>query len=137
MKLTKDQVIGLYHELPTPADPGGTVDRKATARLVEFLCAGGVNGLVPVGGTGEYAALLPAERRTMVEVTVDAAAGRVPVVAGVLAPGLKESVQAPKDFAAPAALAALPVTPYSLTPTPEAIPHSFHPLAQPVPLPRI
>ena len=46
MKLTKDQLIGLYPALPTPTDSSGTVDRKATARLVEFLCAAGVNGLL-------------------------------------------------------------------------------------------
>src|SRR5258708_30124955 len=109
MKLTKDQLIGLYPALPTPTDPSGTVDRKATARLVEFLCAAGVNGLVPVGGTGEYAALLPAERRTMVEVTVDAAAGRVPVVAGVLPPRLKEAVPAPEGFPAPRPRRGLPL----------------------------
>src|SRR5260370_2551420 len=118
MKLTKDQLIGLDPALPTPTDASGTVDRKATARLVEFLCAAGVNGLVPVGGTGEYAALLPAERRTMVEVTVDAAAGRVPVVAGILAPGFKKSVQAAKDFAAAGAVGALLGTPLSLHPAP-------------------
>jgi 4-hydroxy-tetrahydrodipicolinate synthase len=135
MKLTKDQLIGLYPALPTPTDPSGTVDRKATARLVEFLCAAGVNGLVPVGGTGEYAALLPAERRTMVEVTVDAAAGRVPVVAGVLAPGFKESVQAAKDFAAAGAVGVMLVTPYYVTPTQEGIREYFRAFAQAVPVP--
>src|SRR5229473_2920239 len=135
MKLTKDQLIGLYPALPTPTDPSGTVDRKATARLVEFLCAAGVNGLVPVGGTGEYAALLPAERRTMVEVTVDAAAGRVPVVAGVLAPGFKESVQAAKDFAAAGAVGVMLVTPYYVTPTQEGIREYFRAFAQEVPVP--
>src|SRR5262249_57449420 len=100
MKLTRDQLTGLYPALPTPTDASGTVDRKATARLVEFLCSAGVTGLVPVGGTGEYAALLPEERRAMVEVTVDAAAGRVPVVAGGLSPGFQESGHAAKDFAA-------------------------------------
>ena len=135
MKLTKEQLIGLYPALPTPTDPSGTVDRKATARLVEFLCAAGVNGLVPVGGTGEYAALLPAERRAMVEVTVDAAAGRVPVVAGVLAPGFKESVQAAKDFVAAGAVGVMLVTPYYVTPTQEGIREYFRAFAQEVPVP--
>ncbi len=61
MTLTMDQLIGLYPALVTPTDAAGTVDRAATSRLVEFLCAAGVNGLVPVGGTGEYAALTQAE----------------------------------------------------------------------------
>src|SRR5205085_991073 len=115
MKVTKEQLRGLYPALPTPTDAAGTVDRKATTRLVEFLCAAGVNGLVPVGGTGEYAALTPAERRTMVEVTVEAAGGRVPVVAGILSPGFKESVQAGKDFVAAGAAGLMLVTPYYVT----------------------
>jgi 4-hydroxy-tetrahydrodipicolinate synthase len=135
MKLTRDQLIGLYPALPTPTDPSGTVDRTATARLVEFLCAAGVTGLVPVGGTGEYAALLPEERRAMVEVTVDAAAGRVPVVAGVLSPGFKDSVQAAKDFAAAGADGVMLVTPYYVTPTQEGIREYFRAFAQEVSVP--
>src|SRR5258706_8863457 len=135
MNLTKDQLIGLYPALPTPTDPSGTVDRKATARLVEFLCAAGVNGLVPVGGTGEYAALLPAERRTMVEVTVDAAAGRVPVVAGILAPGFQESVPAAQDFAAAGGVGVMLGTPHYLTPAQEGVREDFPAVAQEVPVP--
>src|SRR5215831_8792559 len=135
MKLTRDQLTGLYPALPTPTDASGTVDRKATARLVEFLCSAGVTGLVPVGGTGEYAALLPEERRTMVEVAVDAAAGRVPVVAGVLSPGFKDSVQTAKDFVAAGADGIMLVTPYYVTPTQEGIREYFQAFAQEVPVP--
>src|SRR5499426_315867 len=113
MKLTRDQLVGLYPALPTPTDPSGTVDRKATARLVEFLCSAGITGLVPVGGTGEYAALLPEERRAMVEVTVQAA----------------------KDFAAAGADGVMLVTPYYVTPTQEGIREYFRAFAQEVPVP--
>src|SRR5260370_37674083 len=71
----------------------------------------------------------------MVEVTVDAAAGRVPVVAGVLAPGFKESVQAAKDFAAAGAVGVMLVTPYYVTPTQEGIREYFRAFAQEVPVP--
>ncbi len=135
MTLTMDQLIGLYPALPTPTDAAGTVDRRATSRLVEFLCAAGVNGLVPVGDTGEYAALTQAERRTMVEVTVEAAAGRVPVVAGVLSPGFKESVQAAKDFVAAGAAGIMLVTPYYVIPSQEGIREYFRAFKQEVPVP--
>jgi 4-hydroxy-tetrahydrodipicolinate synthase len=135
MQVTKDQLLGLYPALPTPTDATGTVDRKATKRLVEFLCSAGVNGLVPVGGTGEYPALTPAERRTMVEITVEAAAGRLPVVAGILAPGYRESVQAAKDFAAAGAAGVMLVTPYYVSATQDGIREYFKAFAQEVGLP--
>jgi 4-hydroxy-tetrahydrodipicolinate synthase len=135
MQITKDQLTGLYPALPTPTDATGTVDRKATKRLVEFLCSAGVNGLVPVGGTGEYPALTAGERRMMVEVTVEAAAGRVPVVPGILAPGFKEAVQAAKDFAAAGAAGLMLVTPYYVTATQDGIREYFRAFAQEVGLP--
>ena len=72
-KVTREQLIGLYPALPTPTDANANVDCAATTKLVDFLCGSGVNGLVAVGGTGEYAALSPDDRRIMVETTVEAA----------------------------------------------------------------
>src|SRR5260370_23280458 len=71
----------------------------------------------------------------MVEVTVEGGAGRGPVVAGVLAPGFKESVQAAKDFAAAGAVGVMVVTPYYVTPTQEGIREYFRAFAQEVPVP--
>ena len=135
MTVTKEQLVGLYPALPTPTDADANVDRAATARLVDFLCAAGVNGLVPVGGTGEYAALSPRDRRIMVEATVEAAAGRVPVVAGILSTGFKEAVQAAKDFAAAGADGVMLVTPYYVIPTQEGIREYFKAFAQAVDVP--
>jgi 4-hydroxy-tetrahydrodipicolinate synthase len=135
MKLTKEHLIGLYPALPTPTDDAANVDRKATAKLVDFLCAAGVNGLVPVGGTGEYAALSPRDRQIMVEATVEAAAGRVPVVAGILATGFKEAVQAARDFGAAGAVGVMLVTPYYVIPTQEGIREYFRAFAQEIDLP--
>ncbi len=134
-KVTREQLTGLYPALPTPTDAKGNVDRAATAKLVDFLCGSGINGLVPVGGTGEYAALSPDDRRIMVETTVEAAAGRVPVVAGILAPGFKEAVQAAKDFAGAGAAGVMLVTPYYVIPTQEGLREYFRAFAQEVDLP--
>ncbi|HKW94228.1 MAG TPA: 4-hydroxy-tetrahydrodipicolinate synthase [Methylomirabilota bacterium] len=130
-----DDLVGLFPALPTPTDTAGNVDVKATARLVDFLCAAGIDGLVPVGGTGEYAALSPADRRAMVEATVAAAAGRVPVVAGVLATGFKDAIQAASDFTAAGAAGLMLVTPYYVTPTQEGIREYFRAFAQEVTVP--
>jgi len=72
---------GVFPALVTPLTPDGDeVDEAALRRLVDRLVDEGVDGLVPCGGTGEFAALSYAERRRIVEVVLEQAAGRVPVV---------------------------------------------------------
>ena len=53
---------------------------------------------MPLGNTGEYLALSPMDRATLVETVVDEVAGRIPVVAGVVSPGFQEAVDAGMDF---------------------------------------
>jgi len=67
----------------TPMSEDGSVDLEGLSTLVDHLVSAGVDGLVPCGTTGEFSALTDDERRTVVETTVDAADGRVPVMAGV------------------------------------------------------
>ncbi len=73
---------GVLPALVTPMAVDGSVDERELARLVEHLIAAGVHGLVPLGSTGEYYALTNAERERVLRVVLEAAAGRVPVVAG-------------------------------------------------------
>lgn len=77
-------LTGILAAVPTPftAD-GSAVDEDALVALVERLVGAGVHGLVPCGTTGEFTSLSPAEHRRVIELYVSAAAGRVPVVAGV------------------------------------------------------
>src|SRR5687767_15182679 len=75
----------LFHGvLPALVTPfrNGAVDEDAFVSLVERQIAGGVHGLVPVGTTGETATLSHEEHRRVVELCVQTARGRVPVVAG-------------------------------------------------------
>ena len=85
---------GVLPALITPFTPdGGAVDGDALAAIVERLIGAGVGGLVPGGSTGEFTTLTGAERREVVEVAVEAAAGRVPVVAGTGALSTAETVE--------------------------------------------
>lgn len=84
-------VSGLFVALFTPFDSAGNVDRDGLARLVEHTLRGGVDGVVALGTTGEFADLTPAERLTVVETTVAAVRGRVPVVVGIGALGTVEA----------------------------------------------
>ena len=85
---------GVLPALITPftAD-GAAIDGDGLAANVERLIAAGVGGLVPGGSTGEFTTLSHAERRELVERTVEAAAGRVPVVAGTGALSTAETVE--------------------------------------------
>lgn len=85
---------GVLPALVTPfTTDGGAIDTEALTALVERLVGAGVGGLVPGGSTGEFTTLTGAERRQLVEATVHAAAGRVPVVAGTGALSTRETVE--------------------------------------------
>ena len=85
---------GVLPALITPfTDDGAHVDADSLAAIVERLVAAGVGGLVPAGSTGEFTTLTNAERRQVVEAAVEAAAGRVPVVAGTGALSTRETVE--------------------------------------------
>jgi 4-hydroxy-tetrahydrodipicolinate synthase len=85
---------GVLPALITPfTEDGADVDADALAALVDRLVDAGVGGLVPGGSTGEFTTLTNAERRQVIEVTVEAAADRVPVVAGTGALSTRETVE--------------------------------------------
>ena len=85
---------GVLPALITPFTQDGTdFDADALAAIVDRLVGAGVAGLVPAGSTGEFTTLTNAERRAVIEVTVEAAAGRVPVVAGTGALSTRETVE--------------------------------------------
>lgn len=85
------KVSGLFVALLTPFDSSGQFDRASLAGLVEHTLRGGVDGVVALGTTGEFADLTPAERLAVVETTVAAVRGRVPVVVGIGALGTAEA----------------------------------------------
>src|SRR5271166_4123860 len=76
---------GVYPYLVSPLDEAGRVNRTVLARLVDHLIEAGVHGLTPLGSTGEFAYLGTEQRLEIVDVVVQAARGRVPVIAGVAA----------------------------------------------------
>jgi dihydrodipicolinate synthase/N-acetylneuraminate lyase len=74
---------GVFPYLVSPLGADGEVNGAVLARLCDDLIAQGVHGLTPLGSTGEFAYLSWAQKQRVVEVVVEAARGRVPVVAGV------------------------------------------------------
>ena len=89
-----DPFHGVLPALITPfTGDGRAIDAGALAAIVDRLVGAGAGGLVPGGSTGEFTTLTHAERRQLIEVTVEAAAGRVPVVAGTGALSTRETVE--------------------------------------------
>jgi 4-hydroxy-tetrahydrodipicolinate synthase len=81
--MTTSNFHGVFPYLVSPVDGDGKVSAEVLARLCDDLIRAGVHGLTPLGSTGEFPYLSWAQRRGVVEVVIDAAHGRVPVVAGV------------------------------------------------------
>lgn len=83
---------GVIPYLASPVDAAGEIDRPALRRLTEHVIEKGVHGLAPLGSTGEFAYLDFEKRQAVVETVVEAAAGRVPVIAGVAATTTADAV---------------------------------------------
>jgi 4-hydroxy-tetrahydrodipicolinate synthase len=111
---------GVIPALVTPFRDGA-VDEAAFVALVERQIAGGVHGLVPVGTTGETATLSHDEHRRVVELCVETAAGRVPVIAGAGSNSTAEAIELVRHAKAIGADAALVVTPYYNRPSQEGL----------------
>ncbi len=115
MALAPSRIGGVFPALVTPFDADDRIDFSALRKLVARLLDAGVHGLVPIGGTGEYAALSQAERTQVVETVVDEVSGRCPVVPGVLATGFEDARQAAQEFTSAGADALMVITPYYAT----------------------
>ena len=90
---------GVFPYLVTPIDPDGKVRTSVLARLCEdLITTGGVHGLTPLGSTGEFAYLNSAQRTMVVQATIEAAKGRVPVVAGVASTSTSDAVAQAKSY---------------------------------------
>ena len=98
--MAHDSFRGVFPYLVSPIDERGQVKEPVLTRLVEDLIDAGVHGLTPLGSTGEFAYLNRDQRRRIVEVVVQAARRRVPVVAGVAATTIADAVEQAQAYAA-------------------------------------
>jgi len=106
-----DGLSGVLVALASPLKKDGAVDEAGVTRLVEHVLAGGVHGLLPLGSTGETAALDAPARRQILGTVIKSAAGRVPVICGVAQSRLSSAraeVEAAASQGADAALVAPP-----------------------------
>jgi 4-hydroxy-tetrahydrodipicolinate synthase len=114
------RIRGSLTALITPFK-GGKVDEKAFQDFVAWQIAEGTNGLVPCGTTGESPTLSHEEHDRVIELCVEAAAGKVPVIAGAGSNSTAEAIRLSKHAAEAGADAVLIVTPYYNRPTQDGL----------------
>ncbi len=108
----KLELRGALTAIVTPFREDGSVDLDGFKALVRWQVESGIHGLVPCGTTGEGATLLPEEQEAVVAAAVEAAAGRVPIVAGCGTNDTRRTLELARRAVAAGADALLVVTPY-------------------------
>lgn len=111
----------------------GRVDEDKLAELVEFHATHGTDGLVPCGTTGESPTLTPEEHRRVIRLVVEAARGRLPVLAGTGSNSTAHTIELTEFAAQAGADGALLVSPYYNKPTQEGLYRHFRAVAEAVP----
>src|SRR5678809_600118 len=113
----------------------GRVDDSRLREQIEYQVRNGIDGLVPVGTTGESPTLDFPEHERVIALTVEAARGRVPVIAGTGANATTEALELHSFAKKAGATACLSVNPYYNKPTQEGLYRHFMTLAEQVDLP--
>lgn len=121
--------------LVTPFTKTGALDEAAVRRLARRQIDGGVHFLVPCGTTGESPTLSHQEKLRIVELVVEEAAGRVPILAGAGGYDTLEVIEMARDMERAGADGLLSVTPYYNKPTPEGLYQHYTAIAESTPLP--
>lgn len=118
---TQHKYRGILTAIPTPLDSQLEVDVAPLAAHVRRMIAAGADGVVPLGGTGEYTALTARQRLQVVEAALEAGAGKLPVIPGILSPGIGDAIDNARAFVSAGAQALMVVTPYYFRPTQDGI----------------
>ncbi len=113
----------------------GKVDEAKVRELVEFHVSHGTDGLIPCGTTGESPTLSHDEHKRVVELVLEAARGRIPVVAGTGSNSTAEAIDLTTHAARAGAAGALVVNPYYNKPTQEGLYRHFRAVAESVAIP--
>jgi 4-hydroxy-tetrahydrodipicolinate synthase len=129
---------GVMPALVTPfTDDGNQVDERRLRGLVDYVIERGVSALVPCGTTGEFQNLSLDERKKVIEIVVDQAKGKIPVIAGTGHSSTKLTIELTRHAKDVGAEAALVVTPYYHKPMDRGIYEHYRTLTEAVDLPII
>jgi len=115
----------------------GAIDDKAFRDLINYVIAGGVEGIVPCGTTGESATLSHVEHERVIDITVAEVGRRVPVIAGTGSNSTDEAISLTRHAKAAGADAALLITPYYNKPTQKGLLEHFTAVAKACDIPLV
>ncbi len=130
-------IKGSLVAIVSPMHEDGSLDLDAYRRLIDWHVAEGTNAIVAVGTTGESPTVTPKEHGELIRVAVEAARGRVPVVAGTGGNSTAEAIELTRHAKQVGADATLQVVPYYNKPTQEGLYRHFRKIAETVDLPVI
>ena len=119
------QMHGILVALVTPMTADEEVDYGTLEKTVDYLIGRGVHGLIPLGSTGEFYALTSQERQQVLQITLNAAGGRVPVVAGTNAGSTRDVVAYSRQAEQLGAAGVMFAAPYYSLPQPEELLQHF------------
>lgn len=120
---------GIFTPNLVPLDPRGDIHEGELRRYVEWLIERGVHGLYPNGSTGEFTRFNVEERRRIVKIVCEQAAGRVPVLAGAAEANVRETIRACEIYREYGARAVAIVSPYYYRLGPESVYAYFREIA--------
>ena len=130
-------LAGVYTAMVTPFQSDGSIDERALRTLVDAQIDGGVQGLVPMGTTGESPTVTHEENIRVIEVVADQAAGRTSIIAGTGSNSTAEAVRMTRLAKDVGATGTLQVTPYYNKPTQEGLYRHFMTVAEATDLPMV
>jgi dihydrodipicolinate synthase/N-acetylneuraminate lyase len=125
-----DKIQGIFTPHVVPLDVAGRINETELRRYIDWLIANGVHGLYPNGSTGEFTRFTPDERRRIVQIVCDQAAGRVPVLAGAAEANARETIAACETYAGYGVRAVAIVSPFYYKLSPESVYAYFREIAR-------
>jgi 4-hydroxy-tetrahydrodipicolinate synthase len=128
------KITGILTPHMVPLDKGGDICEAELRRYVDWLIARGVDGLYPNGSTGEFIRFTPEERRRIIRIVCEQAAGRVPVLAGAAEANVRETLAACEAYAGFGARAVAIVSPFYYRLSPESVYAYFSEIARQSPI---
>ena len=106
------QLKGVYPAMATPLTPEEKIDKVGLKKLVHYLIAGGIHGIVALGSTGEFPAMSEAMRQDVLETALEEVNGKVPVLIGCGEPGTQRTIEQVKIASATKANGLLVAVPF-------------------------
>lgn len=128
------KIQGIYTPTLVPLDERGDIHEAELRRFLNWLIERGVDGLYPNGSTGEFTRFSVEERRRIVKITCETAAGRVPVLAGAAEGNVRDTLAACETYAGYGARAVAIVAPFYYKLAPEGVYAYFAEIAQHAPI---